>query len=316
MHLFERRPELLLTAITLLWGSTFVVTEDMVRGMAPLPYLVLRFGAAALVLGAIYRKQLARASLRTFADGAVLGALLALGLGLQVFGQVFTTASKSAFVASLSTALVPPLAFALHGEPPEKRQVQAVALASFGLLLLTWPAPAEHDFNRGDVLIAFSAIVYAAVIVETARRARRSPSGPLTTLQIGFAALLFLLALLLARALPPPPPGSPALARLDALERLPFAPTAWQWAQIAYMALACTVVTSLAQTWSMARMSAARAAVVFALEPVFATILAIAVEGSAERPSARGAVGASLILAGVVASEIRRRAPIPLPEIN
>jgi drug/metabolite transporter (DMT)-like permease len=73
------------------------------------------------------------------------------------------------------------------------------------------------------------------------------------------------------------------------------------------MVLFCTVGTFLGQMYAMARMSATRAAVVFALEPVFATILAIGVEGSSERPTARGAVGAFLILAGVLASEIRRR---------
>ena len=42
-----------------------------------------------------------------------------------------------------------------------------------------------------------------------------------------------------------------------------------------YMAIACTVVPFGLQTWAMARMSATHAAIVFALEPVFATIMAI-----------------------------------------
>jgi drug/metabolite transporter (DMT)-like permease len=56
----------------------------------------------------------------------------------------------------------------------------------------------------------------------------------------------------------------------------------------------------------MARMSATHAAVVFALEPVFATALAIAVEGGSEWPGSRGAAGAALVLAGVLASEMKR----------
>ena len=43
-----------------------------------------------------------------------------------------------------------------------------------------------------------------------------------------------------------------------------------------------TVGAVLARGWAMARMSATHAAVVFALEPLFATGLAIAVEGDAE----------------------------------
>jgi drug/metabolite transporter (DMT)-like permease len=56
----------------------------------------------------------------------------------------------------------------------------------------------------------------------------------------------------------------------------------------------------------MRRMSATHAAIVFALEPVFATGLAIAVEGGSEWPGPRGAAGALLIFVGVVASELRR----------
>jgi drug/metabolite transporter (DMT)-like permease len=72
------------------------------------------------------------------------------------------------------------------------------------------------------------------------------------------------------------------------------------------MALVCTVGTFLTQMWAMARMSATAAAVVFALEPVFATGMAIAVEGWAEWPGARGAAGAALVLFGVFASEWKR----------
>jgi drug/metabolite transporter (DMT)-like permease len=50
-------------------------------------------------------------------------------------------------------------------------------------------------------------------------------------------------------------------------------------------------------------MSATRAAIIFATEPVFATLVAIGVSGESEWPGARGAAGAALVLVGVVASE-------------
>jgi drug/metabolite transporter (DMT)-like permease len=77
------------------------------------------------------------------------------------------------------------------------------------------------------------------------------------------------------------------------------------------MALFCTVLTFGAQTWAMARMSATHAAIVFALEPVFATVMAIGWDGSAECPSARGAAGACIVMVAVAVSELpRRRAKI------
>jgi drug/metabolite transporter (DMT)-like permease len=74
-----------------------------------------------------------------------------------------------------------------------------------------------------------------------------------------------------------------------------------------YMAVACTVVTFWLQTWAMARMSATHAAIVFALEPVFATVMAIGWEGSTEWLSARGATGATIVMIAVAVSELPKR---------
>jgi drug/metabolite transporter (DMT)-like permease len=71
----------------------------------------------------------------------------------------------------------------------------------------------------------------------------------------------------------------------------------------------CTAVTFAAQTWALARMNATHAAVVFALEPVFASALALALVGAAEWPGNRGAAGAALVMAALAVSEIRRAVP-------
>ncbi|MGB8510622.1 MAG: DMT family transporter, partial [Pyrinomonadaceae bacterium] len=72
-----------------------------------------------------------------------------------------------------------------------------------------------------------------------------------------------------------------------------------------YLALAATVVTFLLWTWGQARMSATHAAIIFSLEPVFATVFAVLVRGRGEWPGGRANIGAALILAGVIVSELR-----------
>jgi drug/metabolite transporter (DMT)-like permease len=52
-------------------------------------------------------------------------------------------------------------------------------------------------------------------------------------------------------------------------------------------------------------MSATHAAIIFSLEPVFATAFAVLLRGSAEWTGPRATVGALLVLAGVVVSELR-----------
>ena len=43
--------------MTVLWGSTFIVTKDIVRDAPPMLYLVFRFGVAALVMLALYARR-------------------------------------------------------------------------------------------------------------------------------------------------------------------------------------------------------------------------------------------------------------------
>lgn len=301
------RPELVLVGVTVLWGSTFIVTKDIVRDAPPMLYLVFRFGIAALAMLAIYWPQLRREARnrQLIVDGVVLGVLNSLGLVLQVIGQVFTTASKSAFITSLNTPLVPLVSFALYRTRPSRPQLVAVALATVGLMLLTYPSGGAR-WNAGDLYTVGCAGFYAFTIVQIARRSPRHDARPLTAVQIAAATLTFCCALALAKLCIRimPPASLPEFARLEAR---PLVMTPRLVVEGLYMALACTVVTFGLQTWAMARMSATHAAIVFALEPVFATIMAIGWEGSAEWPGARGATGAMIVMFAVAVSELPRR---------
>lgn len=304
MSLASRRPELVLVAVTLLWGSTFIITKGLLREVPPLAYLTVRFCLAAAALFALFPRA-ARPSRRALTAGAVLALGQTAGLTAQVLGQLYTTASKSSFVTTLSSALTPLVALLLYGERPRPQQLAGLGLATVGLLALTWPG-ARTTWNRGDLLSLGSAVLYAWVIVETSWRSRAQDTAVVATLQTGLAALL-LLALLAGSHLLLwllPSGQAPALVRLEAA---PLHLSARVALAITYMALVCTVVTFLAQTWAMSRMSATQAAVLFALEPLFATALAIAVEGEAEWPGARGGVGALLIVAGLLVAEVRLR---------
>lgn len=301
------RPELVLVGVTVLWGSTFIVTKDIVREAPPLLYLVFRFGVAALVMLALDGRRLRRELRRRqlVVDGMVLGILNSLGLVLQVIGQAFTTASKSAFITSLNTPLVPLVSYGLYRLRPSPPQLVAVALASVGLALLTYPAGGAR-WNAGDLYTVVCALFYAFTIVQIARRAPRHDARPLTAVQIATATATFCCALALTKLCihTISPAALPDFARLEAR---PLILTRKLIVEGLYLAIGCTVVTFGLQTWAMARMSATHAAIVFALEPVFATLMAIGWEGSAEWPGARGAGGAAVVMIAVAVSELPRR---------
>ena len=139
--------------------------------------------------------------------------------------------------------------------------------------------------------------------MQIARRAPRHDARPLTAVQIATATVIFCCALALAKLCirTIPPASLPEFARLEA--RPLVVDDAARRRRAVHGGRLHGGRPSALQTWAMARMSATHAAIVFALEPVFATVMAIGWEGSAEWPGARGATGAAIVMIAVAVSE-------------
>lgn len=290
------RADLVLGAVTLVWGSSFVVVRHALDDAPPLAFLFWRFLLAALLAGGFAaRRPKSRTALR---DGLVLGFFLALGMSLQVVGQAETTASKAGFLTGLAVVLTPFVAFFRTRKLPSVENGLGIALACAGFFLLTFPA-AGGPINRGDLFVAAGGVVFAFYGVELAERAGAHDALRLTAIQLAVtAAVAGTLSLLL---------------RLPALGSLPAAalearPIPWRGSfpvTVAYLAIVCTVLAFLGWTWAQGRMSAVHGAIILALEPVFAA--AFAAWFLLERLEPRGAAGGALVLAGIVVSELKFR---------
>ncbi|HEY0101462.1 MAG TPA: DMT family transporter [Pyrinomonadaceae bacterium] len=289
---------------TLIWGSTFFMAKDILTVWPPMAYMFVRFAAAALLLAVMFPQQLARARREEWRAGATLGVLMGFGFGLQAAGQVYTTASKSAFVTGLTTPLVPFVAYLILRARPSVENLIGVAFASLGGLLILAPQGADGTINFGDLLTLAATALFATHITLMSVYARRYDVRQLTVLQIASTACLFtfIWAGLQAWNFIA---GADAMPQAFARET---APLVWSgrvvW-QLVYLATVATVVSFLCWTWGQARTTATHAAIIFSLEPVFATLFAVAVIGAGEWMGTRGFVGAALVFAGIIISEMR-----------
>ena len=269
----------------------------------PLTYLAVRMPLAALLFAALFPRHVFKAARGAWRAGATLGALIGVGFVLQTTGLLYTTPAKSAFITGITTPLVPVIAYALWRARPSRENLLGIVLASVGGALILAPASAG-GLNAGDLLTLSTTLLFAAHITLMSLYARRFDVRQLSALQITVAAALILTAWASLRAYA-------ALAGTDALppglvrETSPVvwsAPVVWT---LAYLAPVSTVGVFLLWTWGQARMSATHAAVIFSLEPVFATAFAVLLRGSAEWTGPRATLGAFLVLAGVIVSELR-----------
>lgn len=273
-----------LIAVCLVWGATFTVIKDVLDEISPVLFLALRFGVATAALWIAMRW---RGPLRL--QGASLGAGAMLGLALfggylfQTIGLRDTTPSRSAFLTGLFIVIVPLLAAVAGRRWPSRSETGGVLLAFGGMALLSGPL-GDSETARGDMLTIVCAVCYALHILALGHYARVHDTRVLALLQVGFTFAL-------------------SAGSFWWLERVRFVSSIKVWAAVVFTGLLATALAFLVQTWAQRITSPTRTALIFSLEPVFAWATAFLVLG--ERLSGWSAAGAMLILAGVVAVELR-----------
>jgi drug/metabolite transporter (DMT)-like permease len=282
--------------VTLVWGTSFVIVKNAFASSPPLQFLFWRFLiASTLLVPVLFFK---RRTPGLWRDGVVTGLLLGFGMSFQVAGVPTTTASKTAFLTGLAVVLTPFAAYLRTRRFPSLENGIGIALAATGFVLLTFPA-GGGPMNRGDALVAVCGVIFAFYTVELAERSARHDAAMLTFVQLATVVVVAGTASLVLRL-----PAFAALPEAIAESR----PVLWRgtflWS-VLYLASLGTVGTFFSQTWAQARMSATHAAIILALEPVFAAIFAAWILD--DRLGTRGIAGASLVLAGIAVSEVRLR---------
>jgi drug/metabolite transporter (DMT)-like permease len=277
-----RRADAVLVSITAFWGVTFVVVKDAVALADPFTFLALRFSLGAVLLTLVAWRAIRGAAL--LRAGAGLGVLLFVGFAAQTSGLQFTTPSRSAFLTGLSVLLVPFLSIAFHRRRPPPASLLGVAFAVCGLWALAGGSPLgiPTGLGKGDELTLLCALAFALHITLIERLARTHAPAPLVAVQLWMVALLALVTLL---ALGPRLRATPAL-----------------WSAVLITGVGGSAVALLLQAWAQARTTAVRAALVYALEPVFAASYSVAL--GREQLGLRELFGGGLIMLGVLVSEL------------
>jgi drug/metabolite transporter (DMT)-like permease len=276
----RRQADLTLLLATVLWGTSFVAVKSALADATPFAFITVRFGIAALALapGTRLRPYPARAELK---GGLVLGTLVAVGFISQTAGLVITTPSRSAFIVAVSSILAPVIALALLGQRPSWLTAAALALAMFGIYLLT--APDAGGLNRGDLLTLICAACFGGQIVAVGALSRRYDARRLVFVQIAMTAVLGAIA-------------------ATVLERPQIHWTPQFLGALGYTVVFASTICFLLQMRAQRDMSAGRAALIFCFEPLFAALTSWLVLG--ERLSGLQWLGGAFILLGLVAAEL------------
>ena len=272
-----RGHDLALVLAALCFGGTFLVVQDAIEDVEPVPFLAVRFTIGALVLWPVARRR--PASLGELRDGLWCGLALLAGYLFQTIGLQYTDSATSAFITYLLVVVVPVLGFLLFRRRPHPTTLVGVVLAVGGLVLLTDPGDGS-GFGRGEALTVGCAVAFAVHVLVVDGTARRHDPVRLAAIQVGFVGLAC---------------AGPGLV----LGGYGFSGSAL--AAAVGTAVVATAAAFVLQVTGQRGVPPTRAALVLLLEPVFAGLLA----GFTDEPLAgTQLVGAGVILVAVVLCEL------------
>jgi len=260
------------------WGATFSLIKDVLRHIAPEPFIAYRFTLAGVVLIAValFRRQLTRALIP---PALLLGTLVFTGYWMQTRGLIFISPSRSALLTGLYVVMVPFADRVLRKTRVSIQAWIASLLALAGTMLLIGGFDARPSI--GDLLTIGCAFCFALHVVFTADFTTRHSALGLAAVQV-LAVGLF--------AVPPsffvPRPAMNGEVIVV----------------IVTTAIVTTAIAFVALMWGQARVSATEAAVILSFEPVAASVTSILWYGE---PFTRSfAIGGALIFAAMVVSQV------------
>ncbi|MEH2123469.1 DMT family transporter [Nostoc sp.] len=265
---------ILLILVNIIGATTFPLTKDIVSNLPPSVLIASRFVIAA----GVFTLNLRNLNALLLRDGTVLGFLLFFYLAIETIALKTIPANRAVFIASLNTLIVPLLGW-LSGQRVLLKTFLAAGVAVIGIGVMFWEG---GELGIGDLLMFVDAFVYAAYILFLERVACHHPTLTLTSVQLLFIATIGVLW-----------SNTQIFNQFEVIRQ--------HWGVILYLGLLATAAVIWLQTLAQQWVSSDEAALLFTLEPLFATIFSFWLLG--EHLGIRGLIGAILVLVALLLSQ-------------
>lgn len=259
----------------------------------PFVLAAIRVVSAALVLEAIRRIARDRELEPRDRPAVFLYALLGVSFNqlLYILGLSWTTAINTSILCATIPVFTLAISVLRRHERLDARGVAGVALATAGVLVLLdvtrFDLSSRH--LRGNLLIVANSLSYSFYLVLSRPILARYSARTIVSRLFAYGSVLIVLV------------ATPWLVRFR-----PSAVDPVAWWSLGAIVVFGTVLPYLWNAWALARTQASRVAFYVFLQPLIASVLAVAILG--ESFSMRTAAAAALIFAGLAVSVLTRDA--------
>ena len=278
-------------SVAVLWGLGYVVSDALLGRIGPLWLVALRFSASSVMLLALFGRRLKMLDKNQLFQALGVGLVLAVTYLLHIYGLVFTTGGKQAFIVTAYVVVVPFLLWAATRRFPGFGPFLAAALCLCGMFLLTLQD--NLAIGLGDGLSLLCALFLALHMVVVERFVREIDPVAFAVLQIGVV-------------------GVATVPLALAFEPFPGAVAPLGWAALAYNVLLGTVFALVTQNLAQKYTSSTHTALILSLEGVFGALTGALLLG--ESFTMRMVLGCALIFVSILMAELLPPGPAAVPE--
>ena len=269
--------------ISLIWGSTFIVTKKIVEIFDPITFIFLRFAVATILLMIIcipLYKKMNRILLR---DGVILGFTLFIIFFFQTLALKMATATEVGFLTGLYVLFVPVLSAVFLKKYPHIFSWLGVVLSTAGMVMISYRA--DIGISVGQIFGIINAFFIGVQILLTDVYSRKHNVVLLTLLQIGTVCVC-----------------SGAYSYMFGTNQLEIMDNSYVIFAILALGVFATVVCFFLQTAMQKYTTPTKAAIMFTLEPISSGFFSFLIGG--EILSGRQYVGAALIIFAILVAEV------------
>lgn len=270
------KANLYLLFVTAMWGVTFPLIRNAVASIDPNLFVTIRYLLATLILLPFVWHLLKKSSIKLIFNGFIFGTLNSIAYIAQTMGLKTIHSSRSAFLTGLSVILVPFIAPFFSLGQIRRLDILCAIICLSGLYILTG-TDLSH-LNIGDEWTLLGAVAFAILIAYLQKLSIEFHDYKLLT----FYQLLFTIPLALFFSINT---QVSSLANSNVI------------IAIVFCAIFATILAFLIQTKYQKFTTAPKVALIFSLEPVFASIFGFLLNG--EKINHTTLIGGLLILLSI-----------------
>ncbi|MDX1265868.1 MAG: DMT family transporter [Oceanisphaera sp.] len=251
----ERRGDLFILSATLLASAGWLFSKEAIAGLPPAGFVGWRFLLAALLLLPFCYQKLRQTSTGLLLKAAAIGLVMTLNLIFWIQAISHSEGiGEGAFIMSLAMLMVPPLAWLIFREKPNRQFWLALPIAIAGLFLLTMGSGLSLSLSQ--LLFLLASLSLAMYFNLNSRFARRIDPMALTCVQLAVTGIMHLLYSGLFEHWPET-----------------IAPQIWGW--FAASVLLATSLRFVFQSTGQKYSNVANAALIMMLEPIWTVLISV-----------------------------------------